>query len=616
MNILGLNAYHADVSAVLVRNGQLVAAVEEERFRRIKHVAGFPAEAIRVCLEMGGVSADEIDHFAVSRDPRAHLWRKAWFALRRRPGLDMVRRRLKNQGQVGGLPGTIAERLDLKESDVKQRLHWVEHHPAHLASSFFLSPFEDAAVCAIDGFGDFVSTSLAQGRGNRLEILRRVFFPHSLGELYLAVTQFLGFPNYGDEFKVMGLAPYGNPDFVPQLRSLVNLKDDGGFELDLSYFQHWSRGDSMTFEGGRPNIGPVYSPRLEELLGPARRPDDDLETRHEAIAASLQVVFEEAAFHVLRGLHQATGAERLCLAGGCAMNSVANGKIREKTPFREVYVQPAAADNGTALGAAYWVWNQVLGRDRGFRMNHALWGPAFDDGQIGEALDKLDSERKRFSLQRIHDQKQLCRRTARALTEGQVVGWFQGRMEWGARALGNRSILADPRRRDMREIINTKIKFRERFRPFAPAVLEERLDDYFEGAVVDPFMIQVYPVRPDKREVIPAVTHVDGSGRLQTVGRADNPVFWQLIREFEELTGVPVLLNTSFNENEPIVHRFHEALDCFLRTDMDLLVAGSFILEKRQEASSVDSRREPRAKSGSESETEQTVRPGAKPSKP
>jgi carbamoyltransferase len=475
----------------------------------------------------------------------------------------------------------VAKALELT-GDPPIRLHWVEHHPAHLASAFYVSPFEEAATGAIDGFGDFVSTSWAVGQGARLEVIQRVFFPHSLGLLYLALTQYLGFWKYGDEYKVMGLAPYGAPDYADKLRQLIRLEANGAFRLDLSYFRHWSDGVSMTWDDGEPTIGPVFTPRLEALLGPARRTDEPVEPRHEAIAASLQVVFEETVFHILRALHEKTRLPRLCLAGGCAMNSVANGKIRERTPFREVFIQPAAADNGTALGAALYVAHHVLGQPRRFVMDHAYWGPAFGDEQIAKVLAGRAEELRQLGcpVSRLDDEDALCRQTAGWIAAGKVVGWFQGRMEWGARALGNRSILADPRRSDMRDIINTKIKFRETFRPFAPSLLEESLDDYFVGAVADPFMVQVYPVRPDKRRVIPAVTHVDGSGRLQTVSRATNPLYWSLIKAFEKETGVPVLLNTSFNENEPIVHRPEEALDCFLRTRMDALIMGHWVLVK------------------------------------
>jgi carbamoyltransferase len=582
MVILGINAYHGDAAAAVVVDGQLVAAVEEERFRRVKHWAGLPAQAMRACLDVAGVRPADVDRFAVSRNPRAHLLRKAWLAARAHPGAGLARDRARNWRRIADAGGAIAGALGLDPARVQRRLHRVEHHPAHLASAFFVSPFEEAACASIDGFGDFVSTSQAVGRGRRLETVGRVFFPHSLGLLYLALTQYLGFPRYGDEYKVMGLAPYGAPDHVDRLRRLVRLTEGGGFELDLAYFAHWPRGARMTWEDGEPTMEPVWAPALERLLGPARRSDGPLEPRHEAIAASLQVVFEEAVFHVLGALHARTGLRRLCLAGGCAMNSVANGKIRERTPFEEVYVQPAAGDAGTALGAAFHVWHRILGRPRAFVMEHAYWGPAFDEAEIERELAAQAGELARGGCRvaRHETEDDLCRWTAERIADGKVVGWFQGRMEWGARALGNRSIVADPRRPDMREIINAKIKLREKFRPFAPSVLEEAVDEYFAGAVPDPFMIQVYPVRPERRAVIPAVTHVDGSGRLQSVSRHGNPLYWQLIKAFEKRTGVPVVLNTSFNENEPIVHRPAEALACFLRTRMDVLVMGRHAVEK------------------------------------
>lgn len=579
---LGINAYHGDVSAALLRDGEPVAAVEEERFRRVKHWAGFPQESVRTCLKMAGIRPREVDLFAISRDPKANFSRRALFALRNRPGLALVRDRANNYRRVQGITDRLAELLELDRRQVRQRTHWVEHHPAHLASAFFVSPFEEAAVCAVDGFGDFVSTSLASGNGRRLRVLERVYFPHSLGIVYLALTQYLGFPKYGDEYKVMGLAAYGEPRYAEALSRLVRVKADRCFELDLSYFRHHTDGVQMTWDDGEPTLGPVYTGKLEQLLGPARKPEDPLEPRHEAIAASLQLVFEETLFHLLNRLHRITRSPRLCLAGGCAMNSVANGKIRERTPFREVYIQPAAADNGTSLGAACYAYHQVAGHSRRFVMEHPYWGPQFSPAELETALAERREElsRQGCRVTRLETEDALCRRVAEQIAAGKIVGWFQGRMEWGSRALGNRSILADPRRQDMREILNTKVKLRERFRPFAPSILEEALPEFFVGAVPDPFMIQVYPVRPEKRSVIPAVTHVDGSGRLQTVSRRNNPLYWKLLKSFESVTGVPVLLNTSFNENEPIVHSPAEALDCFLRTQMDLLVLGRTVLEK------------------------------------
>ena len=534
--VLGLNAYHGDVSAALLHNGHLVAAMEEERFRRVKHWAGFPSAAVRKCLEVAGIGGDAISHIAISRDPSANLLRKARFALTKRPNLRFILDRVRNARKVRDVRAPLADALALPVDELP-RVHYVEHHPAHLASAFLVSPFDEAAVCAIDGFGDFVSTSLAVGRANRVELLDRVYFPHSLGILYTAVTQYLGFPSYGDEFKVMGLAPYGRPVFVDRLRQLVRLTPGGRFELELAYFRHWNEGVDMEWNEGYPTLGQVYSGELERLLGPARREGEPLEARHEDMACSLQAVFEEAMFHVLNALWERTRSPRLCLAGGCAMNSVANGKIRSHTPFKEVYVQPAAADNGTALGAAHYAWNQVLGQPRSYVMEHAYWGTEYAGADVAQALANRGNGTADYLVERCSDEEETCRSAARLLADGNVVGWFQGRMEWGARALGNRSILADPRRGDMRELINAKIKFREKFRPFAPSIREESLHEYFVDAAPDPFMQQVYPVRPEKQATIPAITHVDGTGRLQTVTERTNPKYYRLIGEFARAHG-------------------------------------------------------------------------------
>ena len=577
--VLGINAYHGDVSAALLRDGQLVAAVEEERFRRVKHWAGFPTMSIRTVLGMAGIGGAEVQHVAISRDPKANLFRKGLFTVTHRPDPRLVLDRVRNAGKVRDLHGPLAAALGIPRDDLP-KVHYVEHHPAHLASAFFVSPYARAACCAIDGFGDFVSTSFAIGNGNHLDVLDKVYFPHSLGMLYTAITQFIGFHDYGDEFKVMGLAPYGRPRHVDAIRQLVTLEEGGKFELALPYFRHWSDGVEMEWDDGYPRLGRVYSDRLTTLLGPARDPTAALTEREEDIAYSLQVVYEECAMHVLNGLWERTRLDALCLAGGCAMNSVANGKIRQQTPFTSVYIQPAAGDNGTALGAAYHVWHETLDRERAFTMEHAYWGTTHDVSDVVSAVPVCDDDWA-YAVEVCETAADAARAAALLIATGHVVGWYQGRMEWGARALGNRSILADPRRSDVRELINTKIKFRERFRPFAPSVAEEALDEYFEDAAPDPFMQQVYPVRLEKRAIIPAVTHVDGSGRLQTVSDRTNPTYYALIKEFEKLTGVPVVLNTSFNENEPIVDTPEQALDCFMRTRMDAIVLHNTIVRRQ-----------------------------------
>ena len=596
MHILGINAYHGDVSAVLLKDGDLVAALEEERFRRIKHVAGFPTNAIRRCLDVGGIDAADVDHVAISRDPSAHFGKKVQFVLTERPSLKLVWERAMSSRKVTNVEDDLADALGLSQRQLPP-LHNVEHHPAHLASAFFVSPYEEAAVCALDAMGDFVSTSWAMGRDNHMETLGRVYYPHSLGLLYTAITQYLGFPYYGDEYKVMGLAPYGEPTYTDEIRELLPLGEEGQFELELDYFRHWQEDYDMDWEEGRPSFGTIYTPQLEDILGPERAPESELTQRHKDIAHSLQAVHEENAFHVLRAVHDQTGADRLCLAGGVAMNSVANGKVRANTPFEEVYIQPAAADNGTALGAAYHVWHETFDEPRSFVMNHALWGTAYEEPSVPTLLTEQADDASAYQWTTYDDFDRLCERTAGLLADGKVVGWFRGRMEWGARALGNRSILADPGRADARDLINNRVKYREEFRPFAPSILEEAVDEYFEGyaengdeggAAPDPFMQQVYPVREEKRDEIPAVTHVDGTGRLQAVGKDRNPAYHQLISTFAEKTGTPVVLNTSFNENEPIVESPEQALACFLRTDMDAVVIEDTLVRRQPAPDAVD----------------------------
>ena len=591
MIILGLNAYHGDSSACIVVNGKLIAAVEEERFTRIKHWAGLPVQAIQYCLEEAGVSIGEVDHIAINRDPKANLAKKALFAFSKRPSFRLLSDRLMNASRITDLRTVLSSSFKVPPSKLKAELHNVEHHTAHLASSFLVSPFEEAAVVSVDGFGDFVGAMWGIAKGSNITITHRTFFPHSLGLFYLALTQYLGFPNYGDEYKVMGLAAYGEPAFMEEMRKIVKLADTPSspkagklFMLDLDYFIHHSEGVTMTWEGGEPKMGPVFSKKLEDLLGPARKKDDDLTQRHKNIAASLQKRYEEVFFHILNHAHKETAIPNLALAGGCAMNSLANGKIFHNTPFREVYIQPAAGDAGGSIGAAFYVWNQLLGKPRSFVLERPYLGPEFTTTQISSVLtaksNELNSENCAFEP--IEDIKDLCHQAARAISQGKVVGWFQGRMEWGPRALGNRSIVCDPRRPDMKDILNLKIKRRESFRPFAPSIHLEAVGEYFEIDYPDPFMLKVYKIRPEKRDIIPAVTHVDGTGRLQTVRYEDNPAYWQLIEEFRKITGVPVVLNTSFNENEPIVCTPEEALDCFLRTRMDMLVLDKFIIRRME----------------------------------
>jgi carbamoyltransferase len=579
MLILGLNAFHADASACLIRDGVLIAAAEEERFRRVKHWAGFPSEAIKWCLQAAGVRLAEIDHLAINQDSKANMWARAEFVVRQRPDMAFVLDRMRNRKERTGAPELLEQVFPGER--FRGAFHAVEHHLAHLSSAFHVSPFDEAFALSVDGFGDFASAAWGLGRGSDIKITTRVHFPHSLGIFYQAMTQYLGFPHYGDEYKIMGLAPYGKPAFVEDVRKLLKLQDDGRFELNLAYFRHHKEIVPYQWDNGSPTFDDLFSGELEALLGPRRAKDEPLDQRHRDLARSAQFVYEEAFFNILHQAHKDTGADAIVLAGGCANNSVANGKVRRQTPFKHVYVHAAPGDAGGAIGAAFVVWHK-LGGARNFIMDHAYWGPGFDDATCAGLLEsrKGDLESEGCTVTHIKDEAELCRRTAAAVAEGKVIGWFQGRMEWGPRALGNRSIVCDPRRVDMKDILNAKIKRRESFRPFAPSVLEEAVGDWFEEDDHVPFMMQVFQIREDKRPLLPAVTHVDGSGRLQTVYRRTNPRYAALIDAFREITGVPMVLNTSFNENEPVVCRPEEALDCFLRTKMDVLVLGDRFVER------------------------------------
>ena len=579
MIILGLNAFHADSSAALLRDGQLIAAAEEERFRRVKHWAGFPSQAVAYCLAEAGVTLADVDHVAINQDSRANLLGKLSYLLWQPPSPALILERLKTRRARASLSDLLGK--SFPNSSFRGRVHHVEHHLAHLASAFDVSPFEQAAVVSVDGFGDFASAAWGVGRGSGIQITGRVYFPHSLGIYYQAITQFIGFPHYGDEYKVMGLAPYGAPTFMKEMREIVWLKPDGSFELNLGYFRHHRERISYQWTDGSPAFEDLFAPVLERLLGKRRAPNEPLEDRHRDIARSAQAMYEEAFLNLIHKLQTNTGLADLALAGGCAMNSVANGKVRRLTPFRRVYVQSAAGDAGGAIGAAVAVWCR-LGGKRSFVMDHAYWGPQYSTDEIAAVIAKHRAEidHAGCTIEEISEESALCQRVASAIADGQVVGLFQGRMEWGPRALGNRSILGDPRRGDMKAILNAKIKRRESFRPFAPSVLEEAVPDWFEEDDAVPFMMQVFQVRQEKRALIPAVTHVDGSGRLQTVSRRTNSFYYRLIETFCNGTGVPMLLNTSFNENEPVVCRPEEALDCFLRTQMDMLVLGRMVVSR------------------------------------
>jgi carbamoyltransferase len=576
--ILGINAYHADASAALLHNGMLVAAIEEERFRRVKHWAGFPSKAIEFCLEEAGITASKLSYIAIGRDPKAKWAQKARFALQHPGAMAFaLRGRLSNAAATVSVENELADFPGDDGADsFADRIIYVEHHRSHLASAFYASPFKEAALLSIDGSGDFSTTMMGIGRDRNIEVLQSIDFPHSLGIFYTAFTQLLGFPYYGDEYKVMGLAPYGEPLFVKELENIIIWQEDGTFRLAPQWFRPPEKGYVLYDDSHQPQVPVLFSKLLADKFGPVRKLDENITQHHKNLAASVQHMTEQTIFHMLRSLYANTGLTDLCLAGGVAQNSVANGKITSNTPFKRVYIPPAGHDAGLSIGAAMYVQHQLQDMPRIYLPSSPYTGSKFTNTQM---LDVLKHKPVDYTLPAGFDQ--LCEEVVACITNGGVIGWFRGRCEFGPRALGNRSILADPRREDAKELLNQKIKRRENFRPFAPSILKEYTAEYFEQTDDVPYMEKVFKVKKDKRQLIPAVTHADGSGRLQTVSKALNEDYYQLIDTFRQHTGIPVLLNTSFNENEPIVNSPLEALDCFLRTSMDMLVLEDYIIKRK-----------------------------------
>lgn len=575
MYILGINAYHGDSSACLLKDGKIINAIEEERIRRVKHWAGFPSEAISFCLKDAGIKIKDIDYITIGRNPSAHLGKKIVSSLKKLVNFKFIKDRVANIKKVTSLKSEIAKGLGVSESDIRAEIKHIEHHRSHLASAFFASPFDEAAVLSIDGFGDFSSTMIAVGKYNKIDVLDAVTYPHSLGIFYTALTQFLGFPWYGDEYKVMGLSPYGEAKYLDKMKKIVSLNDNGLFGIDESYFIHSTEGVAMTWEDGAPFIGRIYSDKLIELFGKPRDKDEPLTQYHKDLAASVQQHCEDVIFHILNHLQKRTGLKNICIAGGVAQNSVANGKILQLTDFENVYIPSAGYDAGTAIGSALWHYHQNLGNDNRVFVRDAYLGAHYSDDEIEQVLKDENIKYTRFN-----NDEETIEHTAALLAKGAVLGWFQGRTEFGPRALGNRSVLVHPGRQDAKDLINSKIKRRESFRPFAPSILREYVSEYFESDDDAFFMEKVFMIREEKRAGLPAVTHVDGSGRLQTVHKDVSPKYYALIDKFREKTGLPILLNTSFNENEPIVNHPKEALDCFLRTEMDAIVMGNILVTR------------------------------------
>jgi len=572
MVILGLNAFHGDSSACILKDGKILNAIEEERIRRIKHWAGFPSKAIMFCLKDAGIAISDVDYITISRDPSAHLGKKLVRSISKLSNFNFISERIKNLHKVISLKEILASELNVDIKMVRAKIRNIEHHRSHMASAFFASPFEKSAIISIDGFGDFSSTMTGVGEGNKIKVLDNITFPHSIGIFYTAFTQFLGFPYYGDEYKVMGLAPYGKPIFMNKLKEVVRLTEDGLFKLNEKYFLHSNVGVSMTWENCAPVVDSLFSDELVAAFGIPRPKNEPLTDFHRDLAASVQQITEDVIFHMMNHLHKRTGLKNICVAGGVAQNSVANGKIKDKSPFTGIYIPSASYDAGTAIGSALFLYNEILGYERIEPMYSAYLGQSFSDDEMESLLNERKIKYSRFS------EEETIRKTAELLAEGYVIGWFQGKTEFGPRSLGNRSVLVDPSRPDAKDLLNAKIKKRESFRPFAPSILREYVSEYFEHDDEAYFMEKVLQIKSEKRKIIPAVTHIDGSGRLQTVHKEISPKYYALIDKFREMKGIPILLNTSFNENEPIVNTPQEALDCFLRTAMDALVLGNCLI--------------------------------------
>ncbi|MBI1851152.1 MAG: carbamoyltransferase [Planctomycetes bacterium] len=561
MLIIGISCFYHDAAAAIVKDGVLIAAAEEERFTRKKHTADFPTLAVKYCLEAAGATIEEVDHIAFYEKPFVKFDRILTTVLAEWP--------LSYNSFIRAMPLWLKSRLWMKktirkELGTEKDIIFGDHHLAHAASAFLVSPFDRAVILTLDGVGEWTTTTRGYGEGIDIHLEDEIQFPHSIGLFYSALTAYLGFEVNDAEWKVMGLAPYGKPTMVDKFEKLVQLRDDGSFRLDLQYFAHHHSAKQM------------INSRYERLMGrPRRVPESELETFHHDVAHSGQKMTEKLILNLARSAYEKYRIPNLCIAGGVGLNSVANWKILKETPFEKLFVQPAAGDDGGALGVAFWVWNCLLHQPRRFTMTNAYFGPAYENGQISGFLKSAGIRARELS------REELVAETAKRIRADRVIGWFQGRMEFGPRALGSRSILANPMNPNMKDIINAKVKFRERFRPFAPSVLREEVSHYFDLDDDSPYMLLVPKVKNEKRDLLPAITHEDGTGRVQTVTKADNPLYYDLIREFQKLTGVPVVVNTSFNvRGEPIVCTPEDAYNCFKKSGIDVLVLGNYILDK------------------------------------
>ena len=574
--ILGLNFLHSDTSACIFKNGKLIAAAEEERFTRLKHTSNFPINAINFCLNEAEIKFSDIDTVTINSNPFTSFQKKILFTLKNFKRYKLAFKSISNIKKKVSLKKLISQNFD-SENSFKGKIRYVDHHISHILSSSSYSGFEKSVNLSIDGFGDFASAAWGTSEQNKISIDSKVFFPHSMGIFYQSITQFLGFKKYGDEYKVMGLSSYGNPTYQKQLSKLLYNTDEG-YKLNLKYFIHQDQNIFKNNKTGQIEYFDLYSQELKNLIGDERKFDDEINQRHMDIAKSAQVVYENTLFTLLTSLYQKYKIKNLTLSGGCAMNSVANGKILKKTPFEKVYISPNPGDAGGSIGSALFFLLEK-GQKIENNINYAYLGSNYSDEDIEQVISQKDLK-KNFFVKKYSD-KDLYNFISDQLCLSKIIGWFQGKMEWGARALGNRSILADARNPKIKDIINKKIKKRESFRPFAPAILKEFTSQWFEIDKDVPYMSEVYKILKNKVNDLPGITHVDGTGRLQTVTKSNNNKFYSLIKNFYNKTNIPIVLNTSFNENEPIVESPGQAIDCFLRTNMDILVLGSWVISRK-----------------------------------
>lgn len=570
MYILGISCFYHDSSAALLKDGELVAAAQEERFTRKKHDTDFPFEAIKYCLKSQGITIDDIDYVGFYEKPFLKFERLLY------QNLETFPKSYKTF--LSFLPSWFNQKLRVtkilkKKLKYKKNIFFIEHHMAHAAGSFLISPFKKAAILTVDGVGEWTTTAYGIGNGNGIDLLKEIKFPDSLGLLYSTITAYLGFKVNNSEYKVMGLAPYGNMDkktnpYVEQLKKIIDIKEDGSYSMDMDYFAY-NHSNRMPSE------------KLCELLeGGIRKSSSEVTQRHKDIAAALQLIYEEILFKILNHVHKEIKSDNLILAGGCGLNSVANGKILKNTKFKKIWTQPDPGDGGTSVGAAFYVYNTILGNSRKYQMQHASLGPGYATEQIKKFLDA-----KKINYSEFKNEKELVEKTAELISQDNVIGWFQGKMEWGPRALGNRSILSNAGNPKMKEILNLKVKHREKFRPFAPVVCEDDASKYFEcdkplPEIAD-FMLMVYSIKKKWHKKIPSVTHVDGSGRLQSIRKHQNKLYYNLIKEFGKISGIPILINTSFNiRGEPIVCTPFHAYKCMMGTGIDYLVMDKFLIKR------------------------------------